>query len=518
MSRARPLARLGSCTFLLAVLAGCSSVDQLPDPNPASETLVVAYGDPGLSPDPCDDVLPQIDGVATDVEWESAKPLFVHMTGTDGSGGADYFLEIRAVWTDESRVGGTDRIYFMVRYPDNDQNITPDLLGYIHVAGGELCDHPAVVGSTRYCPSPTPGVLNVDVTNCDTVLVKNYNWTRLNEGGREDQVFFLLTQVASSEAPSTLIDLNRILLTRLGPELPENPADRDVGGAGTNDTDVWAWRAGRTNLHPVPQFAEWGTVTDDTPVPVPAFSKFTQNCGFCEDLWVSGGTINDDAGLTPFLRNFGKTFPESGLPRVSPATGDTLDTVPVYLTQCPPRGRDPSPEELANQNGGLPKDLALWRHSAKFMNECDSLACSRSGARPPKWSHVPLPQVPTTLEDFDFLPGWAIRVPYSQSSAPSGRDVRAKAAYGVAQDKGFGVWTLEVMRDLDTGQSDDLVIHPCKIDPNNPSKCPGNSGTSGEYRMVIGVLDASGKVGSGSTEIRLKFEDPYPKARTDPRC
>src|SRR5262245_49518914 len=84
LQRARPLARVAVCTLLLAAFAGCTSINQLPDPNPASETLVVAYGDPGLTPDPCDDELPQIDGVATDAEWSSAPPLFVHMTGKDG--------------------------------------------------------------------------------------------------------------------------------------------------------------------------------------------------------------------------------------------------------------------------------------------------------------------------------------------------------------------------------------------------------------------------------------------------
>jgi hypothetical protein len=256
----------------------------------------------------------------------------------------------------------------------------------------------------------------------------------------------------------------------------------------------------------VPQFADWATLSPpDKPIPDPSFSRFTINSGFCEDLWVSGGTVRDDAGLTPFLPNFGPNNPENGLIRFNEATGETMSTVPIFLTQCPPPGRDPSDEELANQNGGLPKDLALWRPSASQFNRfgCDSLACSRPGAKPPKWSKSPLPQVPTTLLNFDFIQGWALRVPYAPGGPTSARDVRARGAYGVSQDKGFGEWTLEVMRDLDTHQTDDLAIHP---------------GSSGEYRMVIGVLDASGKVGSGSTEIRLKFEAPSSKPRTDPRC
>jgi hypothetical protein len=505
MQSARPLYVVAFGALLLEMAAGCSSVDQLPDPNPASETLVVEYGDPGLTPDPCDDALPQIDGAATDVEWTSAAPLLVHMTGVNGTGGAEYFLEVRAIWTDEGRIGGTDRIYFLIRYPDNDQNNGPDLLAYIHPAGSELCEQGEIVGGTRYCPSPTPRIRNVEIPSCDAMLMTNENWTRLNENGREDQVFLYLSEVASPSGGSTLIDLNRILLGRLGPQLPKDPADLNVGSAGAQNTDVWAWRAGRTNLHPVPQFPEWSSVTiPDNPVPVPAFSRFTQTCGFCEDLWVSGGTVRGDAGLTPYLRNFGTTYPESGEIRFNEATGETMDTVPIYLTQCPQQGRD-SDEDLAGLNGGLSKELALWRHSASIFDRfgCDSLACSRSAAKPPKWSKAPLPQVPTTLLNFDFIQGWALRVPYSQGGAASGRDVRARAAYAATPDKGFGVWSLEVMRDLNTHQGDDIVINP---------------GTSGEYRMVIGVLDASGKVGSGSTEIRLQFEAPTSKQQPGRRC
>ena len=505
MQRARPLCVVAFGALLLGIAGGCSSVDQLPDPNPASETLVVAYGDPGPTPDPCDDVLPVLDGSATDVEWQSAQPLLVHMTGVNGTGGGEYFLEVRAIWTDESRVGGTDRIYFLVRYPDNDQNNAPDLLGYIHPAGGELCEHGEIIGGTAYCPSVIPRVARAEVpSQCDSLVAMNQSWTRLNENGREDQVYFYVTQVPSSSDPSSLIELNRIVLGKLGPRSPEDPADQNVGAPGTGSIDLWAWRAGRTNLHPVPQFADWASMNSDSPVPEPLFSRFTFNSGFCEDLWVTGGTVRDDAGVTPFIRNFGTTYPESGAPRDNEVTGELMDTVPVYLTQCPEGGRE-SDDDIAALNGGLPKDLALWRHSAKFFSRfgCDSLACSRSGARPPKWSKTPLPQVPTTLLNFDFLQGWALRVPYTLGGPTSSRDVRARGAYGATQEKGFGTWSLELMRNLDTHQSDDLAIQP---------------GSGGEYRMVIGVLDASGKVGSGSTEIRFKFEAPSAKPRTDSRC
>jgi hypothetical protein len=64
-----------------------------------------------------------------------------------------------------------------------------------------------------------------------------------------------------------------------------------------------------------------------------------------------------------------------------------------------------------------------------------------------------------------------------------------------------------MMRNLNTLQTDDLVIDP-----------PLGTNELWEYRMVIGVLDASGRVGSGSTEIRLKFQAPTPRPTQVERC
>ena len=44
------------------------------------------------------------------------------------------------------------------------------------------------------------------------------------------------------------------------------------------------------------------------------------------------------------------------------------------------------------------------------------------------------------------------------------------------------------------------------------------TGNAVEYRLVIGVLNNSGRVGSGSTEIRLRFEAPINRRGVSPRC
>lgn len=119
------------------------------------------------------------------------------------------------------------------------------------------------------------------------------------------------------------------------------------------------------------------------------------------------------------------------------------------------------------------------------------LACSRL-AKPEPWGRRLQPG------EYDGVQGWGLQLP-----SDSARDVRAKGAYAVNQDKGFPVRTLEIMRDLNTGNGDDLVVNP--------------DGTH-FYRMVIGVLNNSSDVGSGSTEIRLQFEPRKPRVGTARRC
>jgi hypothetical protein len=478
------------------VAAGCSDVNQLMDPDPEFVTLTVAYQSPGPSASPCDDILPIVDGVAQDAEWGSAPPHFVRMSGADGNGGKDFYLEVRALWTNEGRLGGSDRIYFLIRYHDNDLNAQPDELAYVQEADPlELCQpfNPdgVIINGVRYCNSPPP----IDL--CDPGILDPDRWTRINSDGREDQVMVLLTKSAlerpglpDEPVPSNLTVVNGELLDVVGPETPDGVTVRG------SETDVWIWRAGRTNLHPVPQFADWDNLIppkNDRPVPI--WSTFTFKSGFCEDLWVDedGLLVDDDgeAGLKPFVTNFNRT---------DPVTGEPFPDVPERLTECPPFGRDPTDEEVVALNGGVAKDLGLWWPTTKRFIECDVFACSRIGARPGPWGLGLLPG------EYDKVQGWGLAVPYNiqTPNLVSGRDVRAKATYEETQEKGFGVRVLEIMRDLNTGNADDLVI-----DPTN---------TPGVYRIVIGVFDDSGQIGSGSREIRLEFEAPEPMVGAIDRC
>jgi hypothetical protein len=473
---------VGGVILAVSPWLGCTDVPQIMDPEPEFQILNVAYGDPGVDPNPCDDLLPIVDGVGSPQEWALAEPLFLRMSGQNGTGGPDFFLEIRGLWTDESRrgQGGTDRIYFLVRYYDPELNASPDELAYIHpLQPGEFCRNTLEIEGALYCPSPRPRSSGVTP---DSVLVRPSSWTRIYPDGKEDQVLLALAEVPGVSAPSALIDLNRSLLGVIGP--PDVPSTWRAP-AGVSGVDVWVWRAGRTNLHPINQFPNWSAPYDNDQVPERIYDRFDFKCGFAEDMWVDGGgQLADDAGLVPYVVNFGrKDF-----------QGNDLPGVPLRMAGCPAGGREPSEADLAKLNGGVPKELGLWWPTAVPFKVTDSLVCTRQSAHPPLWGPDGL-----ILGEWDWVPGWGMRTPSTQTGPASARSVRAKGVQEDKQEKGFGVRSVEFMRELDTRESDDLAISP------------GTDPAVLEYRLVIGVFSNSGRIASGSSEVRLRFEAPKPK-------
>jgi hypothetical protein len=387
------------------------------------------------------------------------------MTGANGNGGASFNLELRALWTDESRLGtgGKDRIFFLVRYEDDDNNAAADRLAYVRPRSfGDLCPETQVPG---YCPSDPPLFQGV----CDPALLTPERWERLHAGGQEDQVVILLREVPDPEASSDIVDLNRSVLAVVGPELiPDTPLEF------FGPTDLWIWRAGRSNLHPVPQYPNWDAFTS-TGLPEPANSRFLWESGFAEDGWIDhSGVLRADGQTSdapPWVKNFARR-----------------DPIPDRLTQCPEDSR--GEEEVPPPNVGVPVDLALWWPTAESFGTCDTMACTRVG-QPRKWS--------TRLQagEYDYVPGWGLQVP-----GPNKRDVRAKGTYSTTTEKGFGVRAVEFMRDMTTGASDDLAIHA--TDAQNAPVAVGR------YRLTIGIYDNSGRLASGSPEVYLRFAPPAP--------
>jgi hypothetical protein len=95
------------------------------------------------------------------------------------------------------------------------------------------------------------------------------------------------------------------------------------------------------------------------------------------------------------------------------------------------------------------------------------------------------------LGEFDYVPGWRLR-----TTDGSRGDVRAKGEFVEDESvKGYPVWSLEIMRKLDTGHPDEDVIF---------------SDLDRAYPFALAVMDDSGIVHSGSSPQRLVFEPRSP--------
>jgi len=397
------------------------------------------------------------------------------MTGTNGTGGNPFFLELRAVWTDEGEKfsSGFNRIFFLVRYEDSQIDRLPDQLAY--------ATRDPLTGELKPSPIPT----NTEPGQADSVVINPANWTRLNQDGTEDAVMLLIAEV-DPEASSELVNLNKSVIGHVGNVI------EPTSGLPMSNVDLWIWRAGRTNLQPVPQYTKWDFFENEKDaVPTAEYPGFDGTAGFAEDGWIGpSNNLMPDVGPAPYVRNWG---------------GNNPPPVPERLAKCEEAGRGDEQQQI--QNGGLPKDIVCWDAESKVMNEYQTEACQRpSGGI---WSKGLAPG------EFDYVQGWRIRVPFivSKPEEVSARDVRARGAYGTTQEKGYPVETVEFMRALDTGNPDDLRIAIDK-DPQSPTYGrPPN-----RYRMVIAVFDGSNRIASGSTEIFLQFQPPTPYPGPVNRC
>jgi len=298
----------------------------------------------------------------------------------------------------------------------------------------------------------------------------------------------LLTEADDANQPSDLVNLNRSVIKRVAPTI------QTLSGLPMSNVDLWIWRAGRTNLQPVPQYADWTSfpLGPEDGVPAPEFSTFLGEAGFAEDGWIGeGGTLGADAGRAPYRVNFG--------------TGNTAP-VPDRFPKCP--SSDRGEDEPQIENRGLPKDLALWLPDDKRFRCEEKVACSRPG-KPGPWSEG------LAAGEVDYVQGWRIQVPFDplKSDETSSRDVRARGAYGTSQAKGFPVHTIEFMRRMTTSNPDDVQF-PVDKDPTSPTF--GHPGD--HYRMVISVFDRNNQIASGSTEVFLRFKSPTPNPGVVNRC
>jgi hypothetical protein len=415
------------------LLASCSSDDVSgPDGAAGVDTLLVAYANEGLSPSPCNDRTPIIDGVADTLSeaWNLAPSYTLDLR--DESGGSLGSLEIRALWTHSIYQSFPDYVYFLARWNDATESRAPDRLAY------GTGDETAIV------PGPVPA-------GCDSALVRAENWTRLFPEVEDEVLVLLQDENGTGDPVAAAHEVFRAIGVDSGQNTPTT----------LNGADVWLWRAGRTNDHPIAQYVDWTRPPDPfSGLPEPLVGAFTNRCGFFEDLFVdASGTLLRDQGSIPYIRNF-----------------TDASTKPIRIYKEPPINV-------------LPPQWAMWWDWSEPFGRCDTLAATRaSGVR---WSE----NLYASGAPYDWMSGWGLRTP-SQSQV----DVRARGRHVVSGL--LNGWTLEWSRALDTGNPDDIAIDP----------------VSGTYRIVIGIADDSGKVIRVTRSIRLVFSPAEAPEELPRRC
>src|SRR5512140_1237264 len=273
-----------------ALLLGCEGGIKQLEPGVNGETeLVAAYVDP-IDPTPAGtcsksrpdggdcDKLPIVDGDAQDKEWNAAQPLFVYVSGDQAMGGPGFYVELRAIWSDEGRSYNPstpdpllkNHLYMMVRYADETYDIYPDY--WVYARPGQLGLVPS--------PIPQSGI-------CDSVVVEGRNWFRENPGGQEDQVSLMWEVQPSSDALGTYAERGCQIACHSG----------QFGAVPNGKLDVWTWRAGRTNAQESTLYPDLNNV-DEEGVPsssYPRVDPVTNWPAYMEDMWADAAGLHHDA-------------------------------------------------------------------------------------------------------------------------------------------------------------------------------------------------------------------------------
>ena len=455
-----------------ALLIGCEGgIDQLQPGTSAENELLAAYVDPiqatpGVNPrlGGDGDLLPVIDGDAQDREWNVAQPLFVYVTGDKAMGGSGYYVELRAVWSDEARLGAglKNYVYFLVRYGDDTLDIYPDYWHY------------ATPGPLGLEPSPTPAS-----RLCDPVIMTGGSWYVENAGSQEDQVAMMFELEPASDASGTYAEMGCQVACHAG-------GGHSFGAVPTGKLDVWVWRAGRTNAQESTAYPDLGRIDDKSGRPLSLYGNIDSDNtwpGYMEDMIASAAGLQNDAidPTYPFTA-FGYTGQlYKRNVAISPIDGKEI---PGQITELVRERREGTggtgtPEETGPTNGGLPLTFYLWGPSAQRFTDCDTVSTSRPiGSKYPKWS-AELQEGKT-----DVMPGYLLWIPNGSAA-----DVRAKGEYRTNPAKRFPIWVLEVRRPMITGYTDDLAMDPTK-----------------EYIFTVAIFDKSSQIHSGSGPLRLRFQ------------
>lgn len=461
-----------------ALLLGCEGgITQIESGVSSESELIAAYVDPitptpgGLRPADRGDLdkLPIVDGDPQDREWSAATPLFVYVTGDQALGGPGFYVELRAIWSDDGRSADSTStnlllknfLYLMVRYADETFDIFPDYWRY------------ARPGQLGFINSPTPEGM------CDDVILRSENWFLENPDSEEDQVSIMFEIEPASDSRGTFAELGCQIACHSG----------QFGVVPQGKLDVWTWRAGRTNYQESSVYPDFSQLDPDgdgipptsfeTADPEPAWPAYM------EDMFADvNGLQHDSADRTypPASNGYtGQLYTRNE--KVSPIDGGLI---PGYITEkvsVVRPGTGGQEEEIEPVNHALPAAFVLWGPTAQQFDACDINATSRPAAQTKKWSEG----VPSG--DTDVMPGYTIFIPNGSAA-----DVRAKGQFRENPLKRFPIWAVEIRRPMVTGPNY-RVSRPddVSIDPN------------GEYTFAIAIFNRSSQIHSGSGPLRLKF-------------
>ncbi len=471
---------LASVVIAGSLLLGCEGgIEQIAPGVPIENELIAAYVDP-VKPlpgaDPADrDLLPILDGDAQDKEWQIAQPLYVYVSGENGFGGPGFYVELRAIWSDEKRIDPSklkNHLYMLVRYGDDTFDIFPDYWRY------------ARPGALGLVPSPVPQSPGSGA--CDSVVVSGQNWYVENANSMEDQVSIAFQIEPASDNLGTFDEIGCQVACHMG-------GDKAFGGVPSGKLDIWTWRAGRTNAQESTVYPDLTQVDDKTGRPGTLYRTYDPSPawpGYMEDMWADAAGLHNDhaegisyfnkSGYTGqlYTRNESIRFSRDGLPIPSHITELVRDVRVGTGGEVP---------EVVPANGGLPTEFYLWGPTAKVFLACDSLATSRISANYQKWSDR------LTPGKTDVMPGYLLWIPNGSAA-----DVRAKGDFVENQAKRFPVWAIEIRRPMETGHPDDVAL-----DPNE------------EYTFAIAIFNRSSRIHSGSGPLKLRFQpSKYQKPQT----
>jgi hypothetical protein len=272
--------------------------------------------------------------------------------------------------------------------------------------------------------------------DCDSLLV-TCSWQLVDQD--EDRVAVMWDMGNAADGGGTF--------TNNGCQVACHGSMHPLSGA----VDIWQWRAARTNSiqYPIP-----GT---------------NARVGFAEDGYADGTSRRLDPG-TPFYRNN------------------------YRWVDCAGGGRAPVPLELPV---GLDVNGQPTTRNNDFMRPCE-FVFDPSGVQFTVCSRInPCRQFnQDDVESWvagDDLSAFLTNRPASETQRRSLHDVEARGSWvGTAQGAvDRGVWTVEMSRLMNTGNSDDLSFQPGRAEP---------------YHMALAVMNNAGKIHSGSPVIEVTFQ------------